>query len=208
MTSEIIKSFAAFIAGYLLGSLNTSVIVGRLYGKDILQYGSKSGGLTNTLRVLGKSAAALVLVGDVAKGVVACLIGLSLGVYVHSAGGTDCLSLLAAGAGCVLGHNWPIYFKFKGGKGALTATAVMFMVNWPATLISLGVFVLMVALTRFVSLGTIVGSLFFVVISFSPHFGGALYFHLFAILLAFVIIWKHRENIQRLTAGTENKLKF
>src|SRR5262245_5310719 len=118
---------AALAAGYLLGSLNTAVIVGKLYGKDIRALGSKNAGLTNTLRVLGKSAAALVLAGDVLKGVIACLIGLRIGVYSEAG---DCVSLLAAGAGAVIGHNWPVYFGFKGGKGALTGLAVLFMIDW------------------------------------------------------------------------------
>src|SRR6185369_27933 len=103
---------------------------GKIYGKDIRNHGSKSAGLTNALRVLGKSAAAFVLAGDILKGVIACLIGLQLGVYLHSGEAKDCVSLLAAGAGAVLGHNWPVYFGFKGGKGALTGAAVLFMFDW------------------------------------------------------------------------------
>jgi glycerol-3-phosphate acyltransferase PlsY len=206
--TDILKTLAALVVGYLLGSLNTSVIVGKAYGKEISQHGSKSAGLTNTLRVLGKTAAALVLVGDIAKGVVACLIGTALGVYVHSGGASDCVSLLAAGGGAVVGHNWPIYFRFKGGKGMLTAAAVMFMVSWPMTLISLGVFVGVAAATRYVSLATICAALFFVAISFVPAFGTTVYFQVFAALLAAVIIFKHRANIQRLRSGTENRLSF
>lgn len=125
-----LKILAALGLGYLLGSLNTAVIVGKIYGKDISSHGSKSAGLTNTLRVLGKSAAAFVLAGDILKGIIACLIGLRLGVYVYSGEASDCVSLLAAGAGAVLGHNWPVYFGFKGGKGALTAVTVLFMLDW------------------------------------------------------------------------------
>jgi glycerol-3-phosphate acyltransferase PlsY len=205
---EIWKSLAALVLGYLLGSLNTSVIVGKAYGKDIKAHGSKSAGLTNTLRVLGKPAAALVLVGDIAKGVIACLIGLRLGVYVHSGGGTQCVSLLAAGAGAVIGHNWPVYFGFKGGKGMLTAAAVMVVINWPMTLISLGVFVAVVAATRYVSLGTLCAAVVFVALSFAPVFGATLYFQIFAATLALIIIVKHRENIARLLSGTENRLSF
>ncbi len=206
--TDILKVLAALALGYLLGSLNTSIIVGRLYGKDITGHGSKSAGLTNTLRVLGRPAAALVLAGDVLKGVAACLIGLRLGVYVQSGGGRDCVSLLAAGAGSVIGHNWPVYFGFKGGKGMLTAAAVMFIISWPATLISLGVFVAVIAVTRYVSLGTICAALFFVAISFLPAFGNTVYFQIFAGLMAVMIIFKHRANIERLRAGTESKLKF
>ncbi|MBV8167518.1 MAG: glycerol-3-phosphate 1-O-acyltransferase PlsY [Alphaproteobacteria bacterium] len=206
--SEGLKLVAALAAGYLLGSLNAAVIVGRLYGTDITRHGSKSAGLTNTLRVLGKTAALVVLAGDVLKGIAACLIGLALGVTVQAGTGVECVSLLAAGAGAVIGHTWPLYFGFKGGKGALTAAAVMVMIAWPPALISLGLFVLIVASTRFVSLGTIGATLVFVALSFVPVFGGTLYFQLFACLLALIIVVKHRENIKRLLAGTENRLSF
>ncbi len=206
--ADLLKILAALVAGYLLGSLNTSVIVGMIWGKDIRNFGSKSAGLTNTLRVLGKTAAAFVLVGDVLKGIVACLVGLRIGVYVQSGQAVDCISLLAAGAGAVLGHNWPVYFGFKGGKGALTAAAVMFMFNWLMALISLGVFVTVIAVSRYVSLGTISAAVFFVAISFVPYFGNTLYFNVFATLMALVIIFKHKANIERLLSGTENKLKF
>jgi glycerol-3-phosphate acyltransferase PlsY len=206
--SHTLKIFIAFAAGYLLGSINTTVIVAKIYGKDISQEGSKSAGLTNALRVLGRRAAVIVLAGDILKGVVACLIGLWLGVYVSSGDGRDCVSLLAAGAGAVIGHNWPLYFGFKGGKGMLTAAAVMLMVNWMMTLISLGFFVLVVALTRYVSLGTVLTALFFLAISFLPVFGTTFYFQIFAGLMAAMIIFKHRENVQRLLSGTESRLKF
>jgi glycerol-3-phosphate acyltransferase PlsY len=205
---DVLKIFAALAAGYLLGSLNTAVIVGKIYGKDISKHGSKSAGLTNTLRVLGKPAAALVLVGDILKGVIACLIGLHLGVYVYSGAAKDCMSLLAAGAGAVVGHNWPIYFGFKGGKGVLTAVTVMFMTNWVMALMSLGVFVIIVAVTRYVSLGTICATIFFVAISFIPAFRNTFYFQIFTGLMALVLIFKHKENIQRLLSGAENKLTF
>jgi glycerol-3-phosphate acyltransferase PlsY len=205
---DSLKVLAALASGYLLGSINTAVIVGKIYGKDIGNLGSKSAGLTNALRVLGKTAAAFVLAGDILKGIVACLIGLYLGVYVSSGEAKDCISLLAAGAGAVIGHNWPLYFGFKGGKGMLTAAAVMFMVNWIMTLTSLAVFVTVIALTRYVSLGTICAAIFFVAISFVPEFGTTFYFQIFAGLMALMIIFKHRANIQRLLSGTENRLTF
>ncbi|MFO1162585.1 MAG: glycerol-3-phosphate 1-O-acyltransferase PlsY [Reyranellaceae bacterium] len=205
---DVLKIVAALAAGYLLGSLNTAVIVGKLYGKDIRSHGSKSAGLTNALRVLGKSAAVLVLAGDILKGVLACLIGLRLGVYVHSGEAIDSASLLAAGAGAVIGHNWPVYFGFKGGKGALTGVAVLFMLDWVMALICIGLFVTIVALTRFVSLGTICATVLFAVLSFIPAFGHTPYFDMFALVMAFIVIFKHRENIQRLLSGKENKLAF
>jgi glycerol-3-phosphate acyltransferase PlsY len=205
---DLLKIFAALALGYLLGSFNTAVIAGKIYCKDIKSHGSKSAGLTNTLRVLGRSAAVLVLAGDILKGVIACLIGLQLGVYVHSGEASDCVSLLAAGAGAVIGHNWPVYFGFKGGKGALTGAAVLFMFDWVMALICLGVFVTIVALTRYVSLGTISAAVLFLAMSFVPFFGHTFYFQVFACLMALIIILKHWQNIQRLLSGTENRLAF
>jgi glycerol-3-phosphate acyltransferase PlsY len=205
---DIIKLLAALILGYLLGSLNTAVIVGNIYGTDIRSHGSKSAGLTNTLRVLGKSAAVLVLAGDILKGIIACMIGLYIGVYFYSGEAKECVSLLAAGAGAVIGHNWPVYFGFKGGKGALTAVAVLFMVDWVMALLCLGFFVIIVALTRYVSLGTICATVLFAVISFIPVFGNTLYFYIFACLMALMVVFRHTANIQRLLSGTENKLLF
>lgn len=198
------KTLLAFVLGYLLGSLNTALIVGRLYGKDIRRHGSNSAGLTNALRVLGKAAALLVLAGDVLKGIAACLIGLALAVWL----GPDCISLLAAGAGAIVGHNWPLYFGFKGGKGALTGIAVLFMLDWRIAALCLGLFVLLVALTRFVSLGTICATLLFAILSFLPAFGHGTHVHFFAALMAAIVILKHRQNVGRLLSGTENKLSF
>jgi acyl phosphate:glycerol-3-phosphate acyltransferase len=205
---DILKTVGALAFGYLLGSLNTSVLVGKMYGKDVSALGSRNAGLTNTLRVLGKSAAALVLVGDIMKAVVACWAGLLLGVFVASGAHRDCVSLLAAGAGAFMGHNWPVYFGFKGGKGMLTAAAVMLMIDWPAVALSFAVFVAVVALTRYVSLGTLCAAVFFVALSFAPVFGNTVYFQIFACLMAMTIVLKHRENIQRLLSGTENKLAY
>jgi glycerol-3-phosphate acyltransferase PlsY len=115
---------------------------------------------------------------------------------------------LAAGAGAVIGHNWPVYFGFKGGKGALTAAAVLFMLDWVMALMCLGLFVMIVAWTRYVSLGTICAAVFFLALSFIPVFGHTFYFYIFACLMAVIVVFKHRENIQRLLSGTENKLTF
>jgi glycerol-3-phosphate acyltransferase PlsY len=203
---DLVKLLVAFAVGYFLGSLNTGVIVGKIYGKDIRNHGSKSAGLTNTLRVLGKSAAVWVLAGDILKGIVACGIGLFLGVYGYSREAYDCVSLLVAGAGAVIGHNWPIYFGFKGGKGILTAVSVLFMVDWVMALICFGFFAIIVAFTRYVSLGNIWATMLFLTLSFLPVFGHTVYFSLFACLIACMVIFRHRKNIQRLLSGTENPL--
>jgi glycerol-3-phosphate acyltransferase PlsY len=208
LTLDVLTTLAALVVGYLLGSLNTGVIVGKFHGTDIRRHGSGSAGLTNTLRVLGKPAAAIVLVGDVLKGIVACLIGLRLGVEVGSGAAADSVSLLAAGAGAIIGHNWPVYFGFKGGKGALTAIAVLFMIDWVLALVCLGFFVALVASTRYVSLGTLGATLLFAALSFVPAFGKTPFFLVFAVLMAATIIVKHRANVGRLVSGTESKLTF
>ncbi|MFJ7914744.1 MULTISPECIES: glycerol-3-phosphate 1-O-acyltransferase PlsY [unclassified Lysinibacillus] len=205
---DILKLFVALASGYLLGSLNTAVIVGKIYRKDIRSHGSKNAGLTNTLRVLGKTAAGIVLAGDILKGIIACIIGLYLSVYFYSGEARDCVSLLAAGAGAVIGHNWPVYFNFKGGKGALTAVAVLFMVDWIMGLFCLVIFVIIVALTRYVSLGTVCATLLAAIFSFIPILGHTFYFNIFTSLMAFIVIFKHMENIQRLLSKTESKLRF
>ena len=204
--TNFLLNILCLLTGYLLGSLNTSVIVGKLYGQDIRSHGSKSAGLTNTLRNLGKKVAIIVLMGDIFKGIFSCLIGVALYTYFHQSNTT--IGALAAGTGAVIGHNWPLYFNFKGGKGALTVAAVMFMVDWTIALPSLVLFVSLVAVTRYVSLGTVVATVFFVTISFLPVFEKDLSFHIFSCLLALVIVFKHRANIQRLMTGTENKLVF
>lgn len=204
----IAKVLAALVLGYLLGSLNTSVLVGRLTGTDIRSHGSKSAGLTNTLRVLGRPAAALVLAGDILKGIAACLIGLAIGVTAHAGAANTSVSLLAAGAGAVVGHNWPGYFGFKGGKGALTGVAVLFMADWHMAALCLGLFVTIVAATRYVSLGTMCGTLLFAALSFVPTPGHAAYFQIFAVVMVFIVVFQHRANVQRLLAGAENKLSL
>lgn len=205
--TNFILNLICLIAGYLLGSVNTSIVVSKICGKDIRNYGSKSAGLTNTLRVLGKKSALIVLIGDVFKGVLSCLIGTALG-YFYQGDTVNYVGALIAGVGAVMGHNWPLYFNFKGGKGALISISVMFVVNWQMALASLIFFILLVAITRYVSLSTIGATILFVIISYLPFFNESLNFHIISSFLAIVIILQHRANIQRLLNETENKLSF
>jgi glycerol-3-phosphate acyltransferase PlsY len=184
------------IAGYLVGSINTSIIVGKAYGLDIRSKGSGNAGMTNTLRTLGKKAAVFVLAGDVLKGVIAYFIGyLITGAVI---GG------IISGGAAVIGHNWPVYFGFKGGKGALTSITVLFLIDWRISLIALIFFIFIVFITKFVSLGSILAAMIIPVLVIL--FKGNIELLIFSIILACMTVIKHKTNIKRLLDGTESKL--
>lgn len=198
-----LKVFVTVLAGYLLGSLNTSIIVGMIYGLDIRQHGSGNAGATNTLRTLGKIPALLVTVGDILKGVIACLIGLLL---IGNIEGVGKLGIMTGGLAAILGHNWPVYFGFRGGKGVFVSIVTLMMMDWKIGLITFGIFFIIVLLTRFISLGSIIGGIAFPIISAIPIFDKTPVFIVFAIAVAILVVVKHRTNITRLMKGTESKL--
>lgn len=197
---------AAVIAGaaaYLLGSVNSSILVGRLFGiKDIRQHGSGNAGATNTLRTIGKKAAVLVFVGDVLKGVAAVLLARLIVFLLH----TDATAaVLSAALLVVVGHDYPIYFGFKGGKGIATSAAVIFMTKPLLGLIVLAVAILMMVTARYVSLGSVAASVAFPIAAAILYPNDILYL-VFAIALCLLAVYRHKENIKRLIKGTESKL--
>ncbi|ABN52255.1 protein of unknown function DUF205 [Acetivibrio thermocellus ATCC 27405] len=206
----VLKAVVAALIGYLLGSANTSLIVGKFYGVDVRKHGSGNAGMTNTLRTLGKFPAFLVILGDTLKGILACVIG----YYIFKIGfdsselnftvELDRAGLLAGGLGAILGHNWPLYFGFKGGKGVLTTFAVIMLAGPYQGLILLGVFLVVVVLTRYVSLGSITAALCFpFLVAFMEK---DIIYIVFAVFVSLLVIIRHRSNIVRLCKGTENKL--
>jgi len=207
----IVKILIVLVIGYLLGSLNTSIIVGKFYGTDIRMHGSGNAGLTNTLRTLGKTATVLVLLGDILKGVLSYLIGnLVVGsIQMESLVANHLTTVLGIGGmvggiAAIVGHNWPIYFGFKGGKGILTSFSVVMMMDWKLGLLLLGLFIIIVAITRYVSLGSIIACVAFPVGAFIK--GNGIVFTLFAAILAILAISRHNANIKRLISGTETKI--
>ena len=205
MNPSIVAILSAII-GYLLGSVNTSLLVGKIFYKtDIRKHGSGNAGATNTLRILGKGAAIAVLVGDFLKGIIACLIGRYLLGELTSGSGVY-LGLYIAGFFAVIGHNWPIFFGFKGGKGVITSFAVILMFSPLTALICLAAFVLIVAVTRYVSLGSMLAAMLF--ISISIIIKEPLPLILVGSALVGLIIIRHGENIKRLINGSEKKLSF
>lgn len=193
----------AVVIGYLLGSISSSILVGKLMGGiDIRQHGSGNAGATNTLRILGKKAAAFVVLGDALKGVIAILITMVL-CKVFSV--SSRIPLYAAGLFAVLGHNFPLYFGFKGGKGVLTSVVTVLMLDPILGLIVFAVSILVMALTRYVSLGSCLGALLLVILATVMRLEDT-YFLILCYALALLVIVRHKTNIVRLLNGTESKL--
>ncbi len=194
----LIQAAIAAIVGYLLGSLNTSLIVGKFYKVDVRQHGSGNAGMTNTLRTLGKKAALLVIIGDLAKGILAYLAGYF--IYGGQLGG------MLGGTACIIGHVWPVFFGFKGGKGVLTTLAVLLMFDWQIALGLLIVFIIILLLTKYVSLGSIIAAFLFPIAA--AVFGRGAQAMIFSAIIAVLVIFKHKTNIARLISGTESKFSL
>ncbi len=192
------------VIAYLLGSLNFAIIIsGRKYKEDIRTHGSKNAGMTNMMRTYGKSAAAWTLLGDALKAVVSCLIGYAVfgerGAYV-------------AGLFCMMGHMFPLYYGFRGGKGVVTVAATILMCNPFVFLILFVLFVVLVLCTKFISLGSVMCMLLFPLVldRISTFFQGGTDFIeiVVAILMTVLVVFKHKENISRLLKGQESKFSF
>lgn len=207
----VVTRLMAVIIGYFCGCFPTGYLVGKTRGIDIRKYGSGNTGATNTLRTLGWRAGALTFFGDCTKTILAILITSLL----FSATGFDMKLLqLYAGLGAVLGHNFPFYFKFKGGKGIACMAGLTFALFPGAVPVCLTVFVLCIALSKYVSLGSIMMAILLVIQIFVFNFYGILgvpessiyEFDALVLILGVLAIFQHRSNIVRLFKGTENKL--
>jgi acyl phosphate:glycerol-3-phosphate acyltransferase len=199
------------ILSYLLGSLPTAIITGHaLKGIDIRKVGSGNAGATNVFRVLGWKAGLFVLLIDMAKGLIATIF-----IYKIAAGDiaiSPVVLQIIAGMCAVLGHIWTIFAGFKGGKGVGAGAGMIIGLVPGAVLAGLIVFVLVVATTRFVSLGSILASLTIPVFLFGKqflfHVPVSLPLMILGVMVPLLIIFTHRSNIQRLISGNENKIKF
>ena len=199
----LIGALICIIAPYLLGSMNFAIIISKAkYGSDIRNHGSGNAGMTNMMRTYGKSAAALTLAGDALKAILSGVIGyVTIGMY----------GAYIAGMFCILGHMFPVYYKFKGGKGVVTAYASILMCDPAVFLVLLLIFVIIVAFTKYISLGSVMCMLIYPVILDRMHkfFNGVTGpYVIIAILNAALIIFMHRENIKRLLKGNESKFSF
>lgn len=198
----IIQIIICLVLGYLFGCFSTGYLVGKMNKVDIRKYGSGSTGTTNTLRTLGAKAGSLTLVGDVFKAVIAILL-VRLLIFPDS----EYVQLLSlyAGLGVVLGHNYPVWMGFKGGKGAAATGGVMATFDPWIIPFGLPLFIISVAITRYVSVGSLLIAVLFP-IWILIRFPGDLHMLIVSLIFMILAFVKHRSNIIRLMNGTENKL--
>ncbi|MDR3051699.1 MAG: glycerol-3-phosphate 1-O-acyltransferase PlsY [Oscillospiraceae bacterium] len=196
---DLLRYLVIVAAGYVLGNFSTGVVVSRLQaGLDIREHGSGNAGATNMLRVLGSRPALLTLLGDIAKGLLAVGVGTLLGGV---RGG------LAGGCAAVIGHDWPVFFGFRGGKGVATSFAVVIILFPWQGLFALVVFAAILLKTRLVSLASILSALCYAVLLCATHWADFTVCSL-SLLLFVLVAFQHRSNIARLRAGTESRLDF
>lgn len=199
------------VLGYVFGLFQAGYIYSKAHNMDIRNYGSGNSGSTNVLRVMGVKAGLIVFLGDAFKMIFACLLTRYLFrnrpemMYVY---------LLYTGFGVVLGHNFPFYMGFKGGKGIAASAGLLASTDWRVMLVCLVVFVSTVYLTRYVSLGSILVMILFMIgmvfFGYRGDYGIATAhlteFYVMAVLIGGMGIWRHHSNIRRLLTGTENKI--
>ena len=210
------------IIGYAFGLFQTSYIYGKINHIDIREYGSGNAGTTNAMRVLGKKAGVITYIGDMLKGVLAgCVVRLLCAYVFKLDGGAAFISeeyilMMYSGIGVVLGHNFPFYMGFKGGKGIAASSGVVIATfYWPIILIDLLLFIIVTATFKYVSLGSIcmmTGHLICVIVFgaldlFRINEGGFPFeFYILTLIFSGMAIYRHRENIKRLISGTERKI--
>lgn len=202
---ELLYTIAVGVIAYLIGSINSSILISKaVTGKDIRKSGSGNAGATNMLRTMGKKYAIITLVIDILKGVVALLLAklaISLGAYD--------VSMYIAGVAVVVGHNFPVFFGFKGGKGVATSLGVVLLLDWKIGLITLVIALAIMAISKYVSLGSIMAAAVFIILQtvvMAVTYSFDITRFICVLILGGLLIIRHRANIVRLLNGTENKL--
>ena len=198
-------NFICLVVGYFCGCISSGYIVGKIYHIDIRDKGSGNAGTTNVLRTLGKLPALLTFAGDLLKGIIPVLV-IRL---VLDMPGNWYLLCLYMGLGVVLGHNYPFYLKFKGGKGIAVTSAVILSTAHPLVILAgLLIFIAVVAVTRYVSLGSLFVAWYIPANTVIFYRENALFVHMVIVSLLFTVLayFQHRQNIVRLLHGSENKL--
>ena len=193
------------LVSYLLGCFNGSVMTSHfIIRDDVRQHGSGNAGLTNFYRTYGARYALCVIICDMGKTVLACLIG---GYLMHWVVGDWTLGLLIAGIGCELGHMFPVFFGLRGGKGILSGGVLVLLLDWRVALIAWGLFAALWLLTRYVSLGSVCAAVSMPISTFF-FCGQSILYTVLAVLTAALVVWCHRDNIRRLLKGQERKFHW
>ncbi len=213
----------AMLSAYLIGSMNWAIIITRLFSRqDIRQVGSGNAGATNVLRSQGVVPAVLTLVGDIGKGVLAAFLGGWIMSWVQLAPGDapvltkEALTLVGryvAGVFVVLGHLYPVFHGFRGGKGVAASAGLLFVLDWRMALMCMGLFVLTVALSRMVSLGSVLAASYVPVLTFvfrrwadDMPMESVLFCTVLTSIVAVCVIFKHGSNMRRIANGTEHRI--
>ncbi|HCA83416.1 MAG TPA: acyl-phosphate glycerol 3-phosphate acyltransferase [Flavobacteriales bacterium] len=198
----------AAVVAYLMGSIPSAVWIGKIfYGTDIREHGSGNAGATNTFRVLGKTAGLIVLSMDVSKGLIAITLLAWLNPY-EAETLAQVNFKLAIGVIAVLGHIFPIFAGFKGGKGVATLLGVVIALHWQAALMCIGIFLIIFLLTRYVSLGSMVTAISFPFLFFLVFRPVPLSLIYFAMVIAVLVLITHQKNIERLMRREENRMNI
>lgn len=217
LIATVIKFALVVLVSYLLGSLNFSIIFSKgVVKKDIRESGSGNAGATNMLRTYGKKFALLTMLGDIIKVAIAIIIAFLIfdsPVKYLFASPTDPTELQQimfykqfSGFFCVIGHIFPVFFKFKGGKGVAACTGMVIMVDWRISLILFVIFVIIVAISKWISLGSITIAVLYPVLLYA--FYKNIIVTLIALIFAVMVVVAHRQNIKRILNKTENKISF
>jgi len=207
MILTIYTATTMIVLAYLLGSIPSAVWIGKkYYGIDIREHGSKNAGTTNMLRVLGRRAAAPVFALDFLKGFVAVTV-IELMQYDDLIGHNDIINLkIGAVVAAVLGHIFPIFAGFRGGKGVATLVGAVTGIYPPAALLCFGVWIVVLMISHYVSLSSMIAGCCFPVFTLiSPKVNGSKAFVVFSFIIAILLLVTHRKNIKRLLNGTESK---
>lgn len=199
-----LRILLCIVIGYLLGSVMSAILISKLvYREDVRRMGSGNSGATNAARVYGFVIGLLTYLGDFAKGVIACLLGRLIGGWTGDAAGV-CLAV--AGAAAIVGHSFPVFYHFKGGKGVATGSAYALMLDWRIFVIAICVFLAVALITKRVSAGSIAGS--FCVGLFGLIFLSSPTQKILCVFAALLVIAMHWQNIDRLIKGREKEFRF
>lgn len=198
----------SLILAYLIGSIPTAVWIGKIfYNLDVREHGSGNAGATNTFRVLGKAAGIPVLIFDILKGILAISLATTLGDYIK--GGDSLINLkIALGVSAFLGHLYPIYVGFRGGKGVATMLGIIISLNYPSALLAVAVFIIVFKISKYVSLSAMIAAYSYPVFILVIYKSNSPTMVVFSLLVAIIITITHQKNIERLFNSKESKMSL